>query len=77
MNKKILLSAIIIIILIMVITLILKNKQKKETILFDPGVTSIEISSSPTPQTFKYDSSTDLEKELESINPEVLDADFE
>ncbi len=30
----------------------------------------------PTPQTFKFDSSTDLKLELDSINPEVKEADF-
>ena len=29
------------------------------------------------PKTFKYDSSTDLKMELEKVNPQVLDADFE
>ncbi len=29
------------------------------------------------PKTFKFDSSTDLKKELESINPEILENDFE
>lgn len=31
----------------------------------------------PRPKTFIFDSSTDLKKELESINPQVLDSDFE
>ncbi|OGE32908.1 hypothetical protein A3C59_01750 [Candidatus Daviesbacteria bacterium RIFCSPHIGHO2_02_FULL_36_13] len=29
------------------------------------------------PKTFQYDSSTDLEAELDKVNPEVLDSDFE
>lgn len=29
------------------------------------------------PKTFKFDSSTDLKKELESINPEIQDDDFQ
>ncbi len=32
---------------------------------------------SATPKTFKFDSSTDLKEELEKINPEILDVDFE
>lgn len=28
------------------------------------------------PPTFKFDSSTDLQKELDSVNPQVLDSDF-
>lgn len=31
---------------------------------------------SPTPKTFKFDSSTDLKKELEGINPKVEESDF-
>lgn len=31
----------------------------------------------PKPKTFQFDSSTDLEKELEKIDPKVLDSDFE
>lgn len=29
------------------------------------------------PQELKYDSSTDLKKELDGVNPQVLDSDFE
>lgn len=29
------------------------------------------------PKTFKFDSSTDLKQELEKVNPQVLDSDFE
>lgn len=29
------------------------------------------------PKTFKFDSATDLKKELDSINPQILDSDFE
>lgn len=32
---------------------------------------------SPTPKTFNFDSSTDLKGELETVNPQVLDSDFE
>lgn len=31
----------------------------------------------PTPREFKFDSSTDLKQELDFINPQVLDSDFE
>lgn len=33
-------------------------------------------SATPTPKTYKFDSTTDLKKELDSINPQVLDSDF-
>lgn len=29
------------------------------------------------PKTYKFDSSTDLKRELENINPQVLESDFE
>lgn len=45
-----------------------------------PQVSPNILISSPSPSIFpkeiKYDSSTDLKKELESINPQVLDSDF-
>jgi hypothetical protein len=33
-------------------------------------------SPSPNISTYQFDSSTDLEKELDSVNPKVLDSDF-
>ena len=47
------------------------------------GVESLESVLSPTPvppnapKTFKFDSSTDLKVELEKINPQILDSDFQ
>ena len=29
------------------------------------------------PKTFKFDSQTDLKAELEKVNPQILDSDFE
>lgn len=29
------------------------------------------------PQTFNFDSSTDLKEELDKVNPQILDSDFE
>ena len=41
----------------------------------------LKISPSPIPKSspkeYKYDSSTDLEAELDLINPQILDSDFE
>lgn len=54
--------------------------------LVTPDITSVKIvNPSPEPETpsynpppeIKFDSSTDLKKELENINPQVLDSDFE
>ena len=34
-------------------------------------------SPSPKIKTYKFDSTTDLKKELDSINPQILDSDFQ
>lgn len=45
-----------------------------------PQVSPNILISSPSPSIFpkeiKYDSSTDLKKELDTVNPQVLDSDF-
>lgn len=38
---------------------------------------STPVPTPSTPKTFQFDSSTDLKMELEKVNPEVLDSDFE
>lgn len=50
--------------------------------LVGPGL--MQSSAAPTPvptpnapKTFNFDSSTDLQGELEKVNPQVLDSDFE
>ncbi|MDP3948211.1 MAG: hypothetical protein Q8P87_00705 [bacterium] len=63
---------------------------KKDLTLVSPVINPIfkqgpVVSSSPMPQTLsinapkviKYDSTTNLEQELESVNPQVSDSDFE
>lgn len=42
-----------------------------------PSPSPMPISTPSTPKTFKFDNSTDLKMELEKINPQVLDTDFE
>lgn len=37
----------------------------------------IPIPTPSTPKTFKFDASNDLKMELEKVNPQVLDSDFE
>lgn len=82
MNKKIIL-AIILIILFTIGYLLINNNDKKNDRLLNPNYKKVESSvlptiiPSPTPKTFKFYRNTDLKKELESINPEVLDSDFE
>ena len=47
---------------------------KRDVGLVKPSQTSSPISA---PKQYKFDSSTDLKKELDSINPQVLESDFE
>lgn len=68
--KKIIMIVIIIIIFITVIKFISPN-QEEALPFIQPTSTP-----SPTPKTFQYDSSTDLNKELDNVNPQVLDSDF-
>ncbi len=84
MNK-----AIAIIICVIVIALVLFfSLGGKNNKLIAPGFTgqtktSVTIAPTPTlsppvaPQTFKFDRSTDLKQELEKVNPQVLDSDFQ
>lgn len=73
MNKKLL--AIIILTIIVGIWLIL-NSDRRGT-LVNPQTSMATPAPPQAPKTFKFDRSTDLKLELEKINPEVLDSDFE
>ena len=68
MKNKILYITIIIIIVLITIIMIFKNQQKAVNNLVSPKVVIIESTPSPSPM--------DLEKELESVDPKVLDSDF-
>lgn len=73
---------IIIIIFIIFITVILINFRHGLNNLISPTLSSsqkVEISPSlsPGPQTFQFDGKTDLKRELEKVDPKVLDSDFE
>ncbi len=76
MNKKII---IIIIIFITFIIIIISKQEKAVNDLVNPKLQNVESTPtpSPTPKTFQFNSATDLEKELESIAPKVLDSDFD
>lgn len=82
-SKTILLSVVIII--LAVLTMMKFRTHQTETLTspgFFPKTTEtapISVpspSSTPTPKNYNFDSSTDLRKELDSINPQVLDSDF-
>lgn len=85
-TRRILATIVAILILGIVVLVIIKNVSNKDGRLVGPTfqTTNQQPSSSPmpistpsTPKTFKFDSSTDLKMELEKINPQVLDTDFE
>lgn len=92
MNKKLLIILTITLLVVIAFLSIVKNAVKNDGGLISPGswvnsvLTNSEIKktveSIPTtssynpPKEIKYDSSTDLQQELDSINPQVLDEDF-
>ena len=81
MNKKILIAIILIILFTLGYFVIKNNKNNNQ--LLSPNYKKVEsfvapsIIPSPKPNTFKFDRSTDLKKELENVSPQVLDSDFE
>lgn len=91
MSKKLLF--IIITITIVILMIILMGNRSQEGSLISPHLskifpsqsapslaptpTPIPVSTPAAPKTFKFDSSTNLKEELEKVNPQVLDSDFE
>lgn len=77
-NRKIIITIIIILIFITVIIGFgLKNSAQRLVSSEQSNPTPTPISQSPqAPKTFKFDRNTDLKSELEKVNPQVLDADF-
>ena len=58
----------------------LKLSGNKSENLVNPQIPAPSETPSPTPdvpKTFKFDSLTDLKAELEKVDPQVLDSDFE
>lgn len=82
MNKKALMI-IIILIIVGISGWVINSKSGGNLISPNLGSTKTTSFSTPTPappvapKTFQFDASTDLEAELEKVNPEVLDSDFE
>lgn len=79
-NKKV--TAVLILLLVVILVLVVKHNVDGDSIsLLNPlGKNMVQSTPAPTPNApkiFKFDSSTDLKKELDSINPQVLDSDFE
>lgn len=78
MRNSLLIAATIL--LILIISIFLKGNQKSLEKLITPATPiTVEITPSPTqsPMPTSYNKSTDLKKELDSVNPEVKDSDFE
>lgn len=81
MSRKIIIIAII----LMVVFIWLVGKSGIQQRITAPGFSQTLGTSTPEPSatapvaptTYEYDASTDLEAELEKINPEVLDSDFQ
>lgn len=74
------LTIVIILFLVVVFFIFEKSTVNKNISLTNSGLsTSSPVASSSynPPKEVKYDSSTDLKKELDSVNPQVLDSDFE
>lgn len=79
MKSKILYIIVITIIIFIGFLVFRFVSQGWQTKLVSPNLIaapSPNISPSPSPKTFKFDSSTNLKQELETINPQVLDSDF-
>ena len=85
MKKSYLLIIVISISLILLIIFVLTPQGWKASLISPMGyenqqpdtISTTTISTPNAPKTFKFDSSTDLKAELESVNPQILDSDFE
>lgn len=75
----IIITVIIIIIVIFSAKLVLSSKGWQYSLVAPLFRVKPLPTLSPTPKVkqFKFDASTDLEKELESVSPEILESDFE
>lgn len=68
-------NKILFILVLLIIFLILMSRNKTVPMV-NPAVAPLPSATINQPKEMKYDSSTDLKKELDSVNPEVLDKDF-
>ena len=75
MNKNKVLTIVIVLCIAVIIFAIVKNLNNKDKGLASP-ILPVAAPTNNTPKEIIYDNSTDLSKELESVNPQVLDKDF-
>ena len=61
---------------ILIIVWLLGNGKNRSLVL-QPVQNSVPVASPNAPKTFQFDSSTDLKQELEKVNPQILDSDFQ
>lgn len=75
MSKKVIAVSILIIIVGMLWWGFSPKVENTSTINVAPVPTPVPTSN--VPKTFKFDNSTDLKVELEKVNPQILDSDYE
>lgn len=79
--KKVLVAVAVLVLLVGFLIVTRDTKKDVSLVGSSLGVTTPSIvpsiSVTPTPKTFKFDSQTNLKKELEEIDPRVLDSDFQ
>ncbi len=83
-SKNTIITAGLILLLVVVSLMIFKFAAKKNPSLADPRAKNIadqstaQLSTPPynPPKEIEYDSSTDLKKELDSVDPAVSESDF-
>ncbi len=78
-NKK--MTAVLVLLLIVIFFLTVKsiNHGNNSPLLNPQGKNIVQSTPVPTPnapKTYNFNSSADLKKELDSINPQILDSDF-
>ncbi|TSC88263.1 MAG: hypothetical protein G01um10147_168 [Microgenomates group bacterium Gr01-1014_7] len=73
-SKKIIIVCIIFLAVILVLVFSGRQSNLMVTPTSSPGPTPTVM---PKPKTFQFDSSTDLNAELEKVDPKVLESDFE
>lgn len=66
-----------IVIIIAIILVVVFAIRKGDDNLIGPDFSTTTSSPIPSIRQYQFDEKTDLKKELESINPQVLDSDFE
>ncbi len=82
-QKNFIATLFIVLIIVLVVWLVLSNRKDNKLVMpgFIRQIAIIQPTPTPAlpvaPKSFKFDSATDLKKELDSVNPQVLDTDFQ